>query len=78
MWLNVFIMGFASLFVGFILGWIMGRPRRWDRYVWDAAPAPASSPRAPSVPISSEPASSVPASSVDGLAPLPPTVTTHG
>jgi hypothetical protein len=72
MWLNVFIMGFASLFVGFILGWIMGRPRRWDRYVWDAAPVS---------PSSSVPASPVPvpaASSVDGLAPLPPTLTTHG
>jgi hypothetical protein len=33
MWLNVFITGFASLFVGFILGWVMGRPWRWDRYV---------------------------------------------
>ncbi|MCW2889144.1 MAG: hypothetical protein QOE54_3047 [Streptosporangiaceae bacterium] len=38
MWLNVFIMGFASLSVGFILGWVMGRPRRWDRYVWNEAP----------------------------------------
>jgi hypothetical protein len=42
MWLNVFIMGFASLFVGFILGWVMGRPRRWDHYVSsEAARIPA-------------------------------------
>jgi hypothetical protein len=40
MWLNVLIMGFASLFVGFILGWVIGRPRRWDRYISDNAGRP--------------------------------------
>ncbi|MCW2941931.1 MAG: hypothetical protein JWN00_4916 [Actinomycetia bacterium] len=30
MWLNVVILGFASLVFGFILGWIAARPRRWD------------------------------------------------
>ena len=34
MWLNVIIMGVASLAVGFVLGWVAARPRRWD-FVWD-------------------------------------------
>jgi hypothetical protein len=34
MWLNVMILGFASLTVGFLLGWVFALPKRWD-YVWD-------------------------------------------
>jgi hypothetical protein len=34
MWLNVIILSLASLSVGFILGWVVGRPRRWE-YVGD-------------------------------------------
>jgi hypothetical protein len=30
MWLNVIILSIASLSVGFILGWVVGRPRRWE------------------------------------------------
>jgi hypothetical protein len=30
MWLNVIILTLASLSVGFILGWIIARPRRWE------------------------------------------------
>jgi hypothetical protein len=30
MWLNLLFLGVASLSVGFILGWIVARPRRWD------------------------------------------------
>jgi hypothetical protein len=33
MWLNVCTMGFASMFVGFVVGWVMGRPRRWDPHI---------------------------------------------
>jgi hypothetical protein len=29
MWLNVIILSLASLSTGFILGWVVGRPRRW-------------------------------------------------
>jgi hypothetical protein len=29
MWLNFFFLIVASLCVGFILGWVVGRPRRW-------------------------------------------------
>lgn len=29
MWLNMIFLSFASLFVGFILGWLVARPRRW-------------------------------------------------
>ena len=29
MWLNMIFLSLASLFVGFILGWLVGRPRRW-------------------------------------------------
>lgn len=30
MWLNLLFMSAASLSVGFILGWIVARPRRWE------------------------------------------------
>lgn len=29
MWLNMIFLSLASLFVGFILGWLVARPRRW-------------------------------------------------
>jgi hypothetical protein len=29
MWLNVTILSLASLSTGFVLGWVVGRPRRW-------------------------------------------------
>jgi hypothetical protein len=29
MWLNMIFLSLASLFVGFLLGWLVGRPRRW-------------------------------------------------
>jgi hypothetical protein len=32
MWLNMFFLTIASLCVGFILGWIVARPRRWDTF----------------------------------------------
>jgi len=41
MWLNVMILGFASLSLGFVLGWVVARPKRWD-YVWDTTTVPAS------------------------------------
>ncbi|MCW2913652.1 MAG: hypothetical protein JWN52_1720 [Actinomycetia bacterium] len=53
MWLNVFIMGFASLFVGFVLGWVMARPRRWDRYVSDNAESFPARPEEDLTPLSS-------------------------
>ncbi len=34
MWLNVIILAFASLSVGFLVGWVFALPKRWD-YVWD-------------------------------------------
>jgi hypothetical protein len=37
MWLNFFILSLACLCVGFILGWIVARPRRWGVF---AAGAP--------------------------------------
>lgn len=33
MWLNLVFLILASLFVGFILGWVVGRPRRWGAFV---------------------------------------------
>lgn len=30
MWLNVIVLIVASLLVGFILGWIVARPKRWE------------------------------------------------
>jgi hypothetical protein len=39
MWLNVTILSLASLSTGFVLGWVVGRPRRWySRTSGDAAP----------------------------------------
>jgi len=32
MWLNLIIMSAASLAVGFVLGWIVACPRRWDAH----------------------------------------------
>ncbi|MBW8481043.1 hypothetical protein [Actinomadura parmotrematis] len=38
MWLNLIILGAASLVVGFVLGWIVACPRRWDtRYLDEPA-----------------------------------------
>jgi hypothetical protein len=34
MWLNFIVLIIACLCVGFILGWVVGRPRRWG--AWDA------------------------------------------
>jgi hypothetical protein len=33
MWLNFIFLIVASLCVGFILGWIVARPRRWGAFV---------------------------------------------
>ncbi|MCW2948345.1 MAG: hypothetical protein JWR24_5062 [Actinoallomurus sp.] len=33
MWLNFIFSILASLCVGFILGWIVARPRRWGAFV---------------------------------------------
>lgn len=35
MWLNLIILSVASLVVGFVLGWIVACPRRWDAYFND-------------------------------------------
>jgi hypothetical protein len=32
MWLSFVLMTTASLCVGFILGWVVGRPRRWGSF----------------------------------------------
>ena len=32
MWLNFTVLIIASLCVGFILGWIVARPRRWGAF----------------------------------------------
>jgi hypothetical protein len=40
MWLNFIIMIVASLCVGFILGWIVARPRRWGAFVVDDSDSP--------------------------------------
>ena len=32
MWLNMIFLSIASLCVGFILGWIVARPRRWGAF----------------------------------------------
>jgi hypothetical protein len=39
MWLNLIFLIFASLCVGFILGWFVGRPRRWGSFGAGAPPA---------------------------------------
>jgi hypothetical protein len=33
MWLNLLFLILASLSVGFVLGWIVARPRRWGAFV---------------------------------------------
>jgi hypothetical protein len=33
MWLNLIVLSAASLIVGFIIGVVVGRPRRWDAFV---------------------------------------------
>jgi hypothetical protein len=40
MWLNFVFLIFASLCVGFILGWVVGRPRRWGVFGGDTPGAP--------------------------------------
>jgi hypothetical protein len=35
MWLNFTFLILASLCVGFILGWLVARPRRWGVFVSD-------------------------------------------
>lgn len=45
MWLNMLILSIASIAVGFILGWIVALPKRWDRVAQTGpaqTPAPAS------------------------------------
>jgi hypothetical protein len=37
MWLNLVMMGTASLAVGFVAGWITACPRRWDAHFCDEA-----------------------------------------
>ncbi len=32
MWLNIVFTGSACLLVGFLLGWVVGRPRRWGAF----------------------------------------------
>lgn len=39
MWLNLIFVILASLCVGFILGWLVGRPRRWGSFGSDTPPA---------------------------------------
>jgi hypothetical protein len=72
MWLNTIILGLACLFTGFIVGWVCGRPRRWDRYVWaETSGAPwaetSGAPGTSAIPETSGP---------DDLPPLPGGVTT--
>jgi uncharacterized membrane protein AbrB (regulator of aidB expression) len=39
MWLNFIFLILASLCVGFILGWIVARPRRWGAFGADLSEA---------------------------------------
>jgi hypothetical protein len=39
MWLNLVFLVLASLCVGFILGWVVGRPRRWGAFAGEAPDA---------------------------------------
>jgi hypothetical protein len=41
MWLNMFFLTIASLCVGFILGWIVARPRRWETFPGGGFPSGA-------------------------------------
>jgi hypothetical protein len=52
MWLNFIVSIIASLCVGFILGWVVARPRRWGVFGADAAGAPGipDAPGAPGAP----------------------------
>jgi hypothetical protein len=47
MWLNTIILSLACLLTGFILGWVCGRPRRWDRHVWAETTGPEDLPPLP-------------------------------
>ncbi|GAA0323631.1 hypothetical protein NE235_05165 [Actinoallomurus spadix] len=40
MWLNMLFLTIASLCVGFILGWIVARPRRWGGFPTGGPAAP--------------------------------------
>ncbi|WP_157431854.1 hypothetical protein [Actinomadura hibisca] len=40
MWLNLFLLSVASLVVGFVLGWIVACPRRWDAHFADEPAVP--------------------------------------
>lgn len=40
MWLNLFISSVASLVVGFVLGWIVACPRRWDTHLSEPSAVP--------------------------------------
>jgi hypothetical protein len=40
MWLNFIVLTIASLCVGFILGWVVARPRRWGVFAADALGTP--------------------------------------
>ena len=42
MWLNFTFLIVASLCVGFILGWVVGRPRRWGVFGADTPGTPDS------------------------------------
>lgn len=46
MWLNFMFLIFASLCVGFILGWVVARPRRWGAFGVDS-PGVAGAPEGP-------------------------------
>ena len=40
MWLNFIVSIIASLCVGFILGWVVGRPRQWGVFGADTPSTP--------------------------------------
>jgi hypothetical protein len=44
MWLNLFFLTLASLCVGFILGWVVARPRRWGAFAGETPHAHAGYP----------------------------------
>ncbi|MGH3376934.1 MAG: hypothetical protein ACRDP6_19570 [Actinoallomurus sp.] len=52
MWLNFIVSIIASLCVGFILGWVVARPRRWGVFGADALSGPGTPgvPDAPGTP----------------------------
>ena len=43
MWINLVFLSVASLCVGFILGWLVARPRRWGVFAADT-PRPGEDP----------------------------------